>query len=126
MGWFEASSTWNGKSVSVSFHTDNAETIKVALKAGESLWADQSRWNLAANACVIKELLPIKNSNWLGENEKPVSESEFLGRIKLESISIHDDGSFSFWYDDGDLFFGHSIEVGGNLKDGIRYANFHG
>jgi len=32
--------------------------------------------------------------------------------MELQSISILPNGSFVFWHKDGDLFWGHSIEVG--------------
>jgi len=46
--------------------------------------------------------------------------------MKPESIIIREDGGFDFWYEDGDLFWGHSIEVCGNFDDGFRDAAFHG
>jgi hypothetical protein len=124
--WFEAKTTWNGKPVTVSFHRDDAGAITAAVNTAEFLWTNQSKWNRDVETCAVKELLPIKNANWLGEHERPVTESEFLKRIRLESISFYGDGSFSFWYNGGDIFWGHSIDVGGNMKDGVRYANFHG
>jgi hypothetical protein len=124
--WFEAKTTWNAKPVTISFHRDDEGAITTALNTAELLWANQSKWNRDAEMCALRELLPIKNAHWLGEHEKPLTEDEFLKRIRLDEMSFHHDGSFSFWYNDGDIFLGHLIEVGGNMQDGIRYANFHG
>jgi hypothetical protein len=46
--------------------------------------------------------------------------------MKLETISVSSDGSFNFWHDDGDLFYGHAIQVGGNLVEGPTYADIPG
>lgn len=48
--------------------------------------------------------------------EKPLTAAQFLKRMKLQSVNADPDGSFAFWHDDGDLFWGHSIQVTGNLK----------
>ena len=39
--------------------------------------------------------------------------------MKLESVNAYPDGAFAFWYDDGDLFWGHAIQMTGNLKEGV-------
>jgi hypothetical protein len=44
----------------------------------------------------------------------------------LESIAFEADGDFTFWHDDGEMFRGHSIEVRGNLADGITDADIPG
>ena len=38
--------------------------------------------------------------------------------MTLESIAVYPDGKLEFWFDDGDLFFGHWMSVSGNLSDG--------
>ena len=35
-------------------------------------------------------------------------------------------GSFSAYFDDDDMFFGHSVTVYGTLKDGVTKANMEG
>ena len=71
-------------------------------------------------------LLELKNDAWLDEDESEVSAEEFIARMELSSVSIHADGGFEFWFDDGDLFWGHSIMVSGNIQDGLDDAGIHG
>lgn len=125
-GCFEVKTKWNEKPVTITFQRDAAGAVTAAVHTAELLWANQTKWDRDAGTCAVRELLPIKNANWLGEHERPLTEGEFLRRMRLESISVNADGSFSFWYEDGDIFWGHSIEVSGNMKDGVRYAVFHG
>ena len=63
------------------------------------------------NNTITKKLLELKNDAWLEIEEKEVTAAEFLERIKLESICFYDDSSFDLYYDDGDLFAGHTITV---------------
>jgi len=46
--------------------------------------------------------------------------------VSLSSITVHPQGTFEFWYDDGDLFWGHSIMISGSIEKGLREAGIHG
>ena len=98
----------------------------MSLAVARQLWADQEGWQERITACAMKELLGLKNGTWLGDDEAEVSEQEFARRMILQTVSVDRDGSFEFWHDDGDLFFGHSIRVSGNLKDGPNDAGIEG
>jgi hypothetical protein len=47
-------------------------------------------------------LLPLKNDNWLDEDEAELTADRFEDRMTLESITVRADGSFDFWHKDGD------------------------
>lgn len=131
LDWFEGSAMWNGEDITIHFHTDETQadeslSIDTALKTAEVLWANQAEWNRKAGDCAVEELLELKNDTWLQDDETPLSKEDFIERMVLESITFNRDGSFDFWHDDGDMFWGHSIEVAGNLRDGIKYANIAG
>lgn len=68
----------------------------------------------------------MKNDNWLDEDEHEVSADEFKQRMSLDAITVNPDGTFDFWHDDGDLFFGHVIKVSGHIDSGLRDAGIHG
>ena len=62
------------------------------------------------------------------EDEEPqeITREQFMERMELESIEVRADGSFQFWFGDGDLFYGHSIWVSGDLKNGPNDAAMEG
>lgn len=77
-----------------------------------------------------KKLTALAN-DWLTEDEeskdtKPITEDEFAKRITLSEISITPSGSFTAFYDDDDMFWGHAVEINGSLKKGIDNANIAG
>lgn len=74
----------------------------------------------------MQELLTLKNESWLEPGERKVSPMEFASRISLEAVSLYPDGSFVFWYDDGDLFWGHSIRVCGSADEGLTDTDVAG
>ena len=49
-----------------------------------------------------------------------------MDRMELESIEIRADGSFEFWFADGDMFYGHSIHVSGDMEHGPDDAAMEG
>jgi len=126
IGWFEGEVEWNGESVRITFDTDDSQDISAGLKVAEKLWNDQSTWKTKIDAFAVQELLPLKNDNWLGDDEAPLTPEQFKSRMTLESISVHPDGSFEFWHDDGDLFWGHSIQISGSLDEGLTQADIPG
>lgn len=60
--------------------------------------------------CASK-LLDLKNNSWLGEEERPLTKEAFMETIELKAITAFSDGSFELYFDDGDLFWGHTILV---------------
>ncbi len=54
------------------------------------------------------------------------SAREFLSKMRLESISVDEYGDLTFWHNDGDLFWGHAIQISGNLSEGLKGADIPG
>jgi hypothetical protein len=71
-------------------------------------------------------LLNLKNDNWLDDGEDEVTAEQFIEAMRLESIAVYPDGSFVFWHQDGDLFWGHSIQICGSLSEGLTDADIPG
>ena len=126
IGWFEGQRSWNRKSVAISFEKGEDGGIEGAVKTAEALWADQAGWKQKIEEFAVQELLPLKNENWLGENEKELTRKQFLAKMKLNSITVNEDGEFEFWHDDGNLFLGHSIQITGDLENGPTDADIPG
>ena len=127
-GWFEGTARWNGRRVDLTLHPGEKLDLSRNLQVAERLWDQQQEWKQKVDAYAVQKLLPLKNSNWLDEdeNEPPLTPTQFLGRMALSSISIDHTGKFEFWHDDGDLFFGHSIQISGSLKEGLTRADIPG
>ncbi|MCL4853078.1 MAG: DUF2262 domain-containing protein, partial [Bryobacteraceae bacterium] len=124
--WFEGEVKWNGEPVRITFHTDETQEISAGLKVAERLWSEQTSWKRKVDDYAVQELLPLKNDNWLGDDESPLTPDQFKSRMTLQSISIHRDGNFDFWHDDGGLFWGHSVQISGSLDEGLTQADIPG
>lgn len=72
-----------------------------------------------ARLVAADELLEIYNAEW---NEgDPLEEEEFMERLTLDDVNIAPDGSAELFYQDDDLFAGHTVlvtvDAQGNFSD---------
>lgn len=126
LDWYQAIPQWRGNSIRLSLNTIVPEELNQALVAARLLWVDQDEWHQKVTAFAISKLLELKNGSWLGDGEAKVSKAEFARKMSLESIILEANGSFEFWHNDGDLFWGHSIRVSGNMEEGPIDAGIEG
>lgn len=126
LNWFVGDQLWAGKRVRLNLSMDDSNSIEQPLAVATQLWDSEMEWNAKVIERAIHDLLPLKNDVWLGEGETELDADHFRMRISLEAITVYPNGAFEFWYDDGDLFWGHSIMVGGSLDGGLDSAGIHG
>ncbi len=129
VGWFQADVDWLGTSIQLTFDQD--ENLSACADAARTLMADQDGWDARVRQFAAGELLELANQ-WAadgaegGEEPEEITAEQFARRMELESIQVYADGSFAFWFNDGDLFWGHSIHVSGSLEDGPTDAEMEG
>lgn len=101
----------DGRHLRLSIYTGDEEDrpITEAAKAALSrVLAQQPAFTQKAS----DDLLSIHNEAWHHyENTPALSAEEFKARMTLESIWIESYGAATACYDDGDLFWGHTISV---------------
>ena len=125
--WFETEVDWLGGPISLVF--DAGEDRAEVLQRARTLLASAADWDKRVRAYAADDLLASAN-NWAEqmEDEEPqeITKEQFMERMELESIEIRADGSFEFWFADGDMFYGHSIHVSGDLEHGPDEASMEG
>lgn len=57
-----------------------------------------------------KELLDLKNERWLSEGEAALTNAEFIEQLELHVVQLSVDSTL-IYFGDGDIFWGHEIEV---------------
>lgn len=125
VGWFEGQTRWLDTDVKVHLEAENTEALAEVLPEAHALFADQTAWQARLDAQALHDLLDLKNRSWADPGEE-VDAAEFLEAMSLQSVTVGPGGSFTFWFDDGDLFWGHSIAVSGTLAGGPEEAGIHG
>ena len=127
---FEGEVPWCGEQICVSLEVDTADedTWADARRAMKVMLAEQDRWDSDMRASAARELTELA-CEWResADEEVPeITEESFARRIELRSIAMDADGSFSAYFDDDDMFFGHCVTAYGTLTDGVTAANMEG
>ncbi len=119
--WFETEVDWLGGQISLVF--DAEEDRAEVLQRAKTLLAGAADWDQRIRAYAADDLLASAN-DWAEDEE--ITREQFIQRMELESIEIRADGSFEFWFADGDMFYGHSIHVSGDMENGPDDAAMEG
>lgn len=126
LDWYSAKVRWGDRDIDLYLDATDPTELEAALITARELWSDAEGWTRKVGDFAVQELLQLKNESWLDGDEDPVSASEFLESMILESITVNSEGGIEFLHDDGDLFWGHAIQVWGNVETGLEGADIPG
>lgn len=123
---FEGGISWRGEDIDISLEVDSSseDTWTAAVAAMKQMMTDQDRWDRDMRAFAARQLTELA-CEWResADEEVPeITEESFAQRMELTSIAMDPDGSFSAYFDDDDMFFGHCIVVYGTLEGGVSSA----
>ncbi len=105
---------------------EDGETAEKALDVLHMLYADLKNWDHHFRAYASKKMQEYANDLLLqcseeGEAADPITVEDFARRITINMIAIQADGSMTVYYNDDDMFWGHSVVVyadpNGEMKD---------
>lgn len=127
---FETKTDWAGEDCSLYFDWDeNMDIQKNALETAYVLFQSQDQWNKKIRDFASEELLDLAN-DWLQDNEDTelteITKSMFIDFMSLDSISVYPEGEFEMYFADGDMFWGHTIIVSGNINGVFTSAEIAG
>lgn len=126
---FGGSVEWLGDEVDLSFSVDEPDgtTADTAIKTYVVLSAKREDFTARAKHFAAESLCDLA-TDWADSSDTPheVTEDEFISRIELCGISIDEDGKYTLWFSDGDMFWGHSVTVYGSLEEGFTNAEMEG
>ena len=127
---FEGEILWCGEQIFLVLEVDAADedTWADARRAMKAMLAEQDSWDRDMRASAARELteLACKWRESADEEVPEITEESFARRIELRSIAMDADGSFSAYFDDDDMFFGHCVTAYGTLTEGVTAANMEG
>ena len=127
---FEGEILWCGEQIFLVLEVDAADegTWADARRAMKAMLAEQDSWDRDMRASAARELteLACKWRESADEEVPEITEESFARRIELRTIAMDADGSFSAYFDDDDMFFGHCVTAYGTLTEGVTAANMEG
>ncbi|HWZ03975.1 MAG TPA: DUF2262 domain-containing protein [Mucilaginibacter sp.] len=126
-GTFEGELQWLDHEISVSLQVDieNEESWTETMGILRTLFEQQKQRDLEFRTYAGEQLTGLAN-DWLENENELITKGDFIRRISLSGLTITYDGNFTAYYNDDDMFYGHIIDVSGNIKTGIDSAHIAG
>lgn len=126
--WYNATYSWLGEKGNVSVECESTQ-INGIINIVHNILEEKNNWLNKAKAFASEELTELAN-DWLEEDDEnentEITKRQFINNISFESLNIDEDGEFSIYFEDGDMFWGHVIIVCGNLYKGFDTAEIAG
>ncbi|MGE6260077.1 DUF2262 domain-containing protein [Heyndrickxia sporothermodurans] len=127
---FEKTVTWAGEEGLLYFDWNEEENeMKSSLETAYALFKKQNEWNMKIRKYAAEELVELANE-WLQDNDEAeiavITKEMFIDFMELSSISVYPNGDFEMFFSDGDMFWGHSIIVDGNINGELTSAEIAG
>lgn len=126
VGEFEGIGDWGDSSIRIGVAGQGRKEAEEGVRVAVVVWNRLEDWGRTAEELAIQQLLPVKNSDWLADDESPTTPAAFRAAMRLESIHVSADGTFALRYDVGDLFSDHAIEVRGHIHSGPNATTVRG
>jgi hypothetical protein len=123
---------YDSREISLDIESDD-KTLEVAVSLAVQIVASLPAFDAAAKAIVAKDLLETYNSGWNEYDETRedgtfetvrnprLAAEEFQSKFTLNGVNVCGDRCVDLWYEDGGLFWGHSIYV--SSLDGADFTN---
>ncbi len=121
---YAGKAVWRDHEIKIRLDGELAELGLCATQA-ENLIDRAHLWQAEFEDRIFADLFKLWDEVWR-EGRQSLSRSEWLGRIILKSISVYASGEFLAYFNDGDLFFGHTIELTGSMAEGAHTARIVG
>ena len=128
----ETSLWWNKEEISLMLEIDSEKRSSwdAVFTAAKAIVMGQESWDTAMRAFAARELTELAN-DWLEDDDENqesagITEESFSKRITLSELSIGSGGSFTAYYNDDDMFWGHAVQVCGSLEEGPTTADIVG
>lgn len=126
-GYFEGDIYWDNHKISVFLNVDvdNKNSWTKSLKVLKEIYNQQKEKNLAFKKFAAVELIDMAN-DWLEDETNEIQVEEIEKRIKLYELEVNQNNDFKAYFEDDNIFNGHSIIVHGNLKKGLQKVTVEG
>ena len=127
---FEGTLLWRDEDIDISLGVDSSseDTWTAAVVAMKQMVAEQDCRDRDMRTFAARELTELA-CEWresTDEGAPEITEESFAQRLDLTSIAMDADGSFSAYFNDDDMFFGHCVVVYGTLEGGVVKVNMEG
>ena len=127
--WFEGDILYTDEEVELTIETTELSKLEPILNHFRDITKDNFQaWIEHLKTFAAEKLTDLANK-WQKEeddNAPDITPERFAERMSITNINLSDDESFCIYFDDDDMFWGHTITVYGNLNGKLKDATIEG
>lgn len=128
--WVAGGNTPSGsegnKQLTLLIPAEEAHDLDATARTVQAMLADKENLDAALKRFMAAELLPSLNDGRAAAGRPPLTAHDLWGTVRLHSVTVYANGSYAFYYEDGDLLGGHTIEINGDLQQGPSFLDTPG
>lgn len=126
VNWFETGADWLGDQMSLTM--DQVDEQDQCLYTARVLFEKMQEWDDCMRAYAADRLLEQVNAPAQeGEEVEELTREQFMEGLAAESVMVNADGTFEFWYSDGEgLLWGRNVHISGSVYQGLTDAQLEG
>jgi hypothetical protein len=121
-GQFAGRADWLGAPIAITLATDHGLAWDKGAAwnqaTAHALFADQAGWTERLKEKAAADLLATHNDAWVEDSTAPLTADQFKARLTLKSLTCWGNREFVAGFDDGGLFWGHGVQVDGEVEKG--------
>ncbi len=118
-GQFHGRVKWGERRVRLWLSADDRGGFEAAQLAAGIVVEQQDAWHPRIAEAIAAKMYPLWQEVWR-EDQKNLSEKQFLAKIRASALSVYSGGVFEIWFDDSDLFGDHGVVVRGTSRGQIE------
>lgn len=123
---FEGNVIWLGNRCDVYFNcVHDLNNYDVCLHIFKSIYATLAVFDKKVKDFACEQLLMLANE-WNEDGNIVITKDDFIDKLLILSCDIFINGSYKVTYSCGEIFFGHVVEVRGNIENGLKSATLAG
>jgi len=100
----------DGRRITLDLYTDGSGDLKPCIDRARRIVAGYAAIKAKIRTYVRTKVFPNYNETWRPD-KKPITLDQFLNRLKLVTVTTHPTPEATFWFDSGNLFLGHGLQL---------------
>lgn len=107
---YQTTLTLDGRHVKFDLHTDYRGRLTPCIRRARNIVDRFDAIKGKMYRYIEREVFPSFNETWR-PGKKPLTLDQVLRRLKLVAVTTHPEPDATFWFDAGDLFLGHMLQL---------------
>lgn len=99
-----------GRRVTIDLHTDAEGNLRPCILRARRIVENFPAIQRKMHAYIAKAIFPTYNETFRS-GKKPFSVDQLTSKLKLCFVTTHPEPRATFWFDAGNVFFGHGLQL---------------